>query len=200
MRLRAPLTTVLLAVIVVVFALDYLLGGGSHPLLRWGADSARAVAAGQWWRLVTSLFLHLGLLHLAVNGWALYQLGTLFEIWLGSLRLAVVFFTAGIAGSLASLAFTLAHTNGISAGASGAIFGILGALITFLALRRGQLRPEAKSLLFQLLFWAAVNVYLGFTVAVIDNSAHLGGFAAGLVLGLFLRERAVFRPASRAEL
>jgi len=193
MRIRAPLTALLLAVIGVVFALDTLLGGGSHPLLAWGADSARAVAAGQWWRLVTSLFLHIGLVHLAVNGWALYQLGTLFEIWLGSVRLAVVFFAAGIAGSLTSLVFTLAATDGISAGASGAIFGILGALISFLALRRGSLRPEAKSLLFQLLLWAAINVYLGFTVAVIDNAAHLGGFAAGLVLGLVLRERAVFR-------
>ena len=68
MRIRAPLTALLLAVINVVFALNTLLGGSSHPLLAWGADSARAVAAGQWWRLVTSLFLHIRLVHLAVNG------------------------------------------------------------------------------------------------------------------------------------
>lgn len=187
---RAPLTWTLLGVIAVTFALDNLLG--DHPLLRLGADSAQAVAGGQLWRLVTSLFLHLGLVHLAVNAWALYQLGTLFEVWLGSGRLALVFFATGIAGSLASVLFTLAGTAGLSAGASGAIFGILGALITFLLRRRDRLRPAAKSLLLQLLFWAAINVFLGFQIAVIDNAAHLGGFAAGLGLGLVLREREIF--------
>ena len=185
---RAPLTATLLAVIVVVFVLDnYVLPG--HLLLALGADQAPAVFSGQLWRPLTSLFLHGGLFHVAVNGWALYQLGTLFEILLGSSRLALVFFTSGLAGSIASLVWTLAGTRGISVGASGAIFGLMGALIAFLVRRRDRLRPAAKSLLFQLLFWAAINVYLGFTVAVIDNSAHLGGCAAGLALGFFFDDR-----------
>lgn len=189
---RSPLTVALLALIGLVFAADAL--SPDHLLLRLGANHAASIDAGQYWRLLTSVFLHLGVLHLVVNGWALFQLGGIFELWLGSARLALVFFTAGIAGSLASLAFTLAGSGGISAGASGAIFGILGALIAFLARRRDRLRPAAKSLLVQLLVWAGINVYLGFTISVIDNAAHLGGCAAGFLLGLFLRERAVFRP------
>jgi rhomboid protease GluP len=187
---RAPLTTLLLAAIGAVFAADALLGGWhAHPLIDLGANQAQRVAQGELWRPLTSVFLHLGLFHLLVNGWALYQLGQLFEVWLGSVALALVYFASGLAGSLASLAFTLAGTDGISAGASGAIFGILGALIGFLARRRDRLSPEAKSLLVQLLVWAAINVVLGFSVAVIDNAAHLGGFAVGLGLGFVLPPR-----------
>lgn len=192
-RVRAPLTLTLLAAIGVVFAADRLLGGGGRWLLALGANQAPLVAAGQIWRPLTSIFLHLDLFHLLVNGWALYQLGLLFEVWLGPGRLALVFFVSGLAGSAASLVFTLAGTQGISAGASGAIFGILGALIAFLARRRGRLRPAARSLLVQLVVWAGINVFLGFTVAVIDNSAHLGGFTVGLVLGLVLQERQIYR-------
>jgi rhomboid protease GluP len=188
---RAPVTVALLVAIGAVYAADALVG--DHLLLRLGANHEPAVEAGQYWRLLTSVFLHLGLLHLAVNCWALYQLGSLLEIWLGSARLALVFLVSGLAGSLASVVFTLAGTNGVSAGASGAIFGILGALIAFLARRRDRLRPAARSLLWQLLFWAGVNVVLGIRVEIIDNAAHMGGFAAGLALGFFLRERAVDR-------
>jgi rhomboid protease GluP len=177
---RAPLTTLLLAAIGAVFAADALLGGWhAHPLIDLGANQAQRVAQGELWRPLTSVFLHLGLFHL----------GQLFEVWLGSVALALVYFASGLAGSLASLAFTLAGTDGISAGASGAIFGILGALIGFLARRRDRLSPEAKSLLVQLLVWAAINVVLGFSVAVIDNAAHLGGFAVGLGLGFVLPPR-----------
>jgi rhomboid protease GluP len=185
---RAPVTVALLVAIGAVYAADALVG--DHLLLRLGANHEPAVEAGQYWRLLTSVFLHLGLLHLAVNCWALYQLGSLLE-GLGSARLALVFLVSGLAGSLASVVFTLAGTNGVSAGASGAIFGILGALIAFLARRRDRLRPAARSLLWQLLFWAGVNVVLGIRVEIIDNAAHMGGFAAGLALGFFLRERAV---------
>lgn len=151
---------------------------------------------GEYWRLVASMFLHIGVLHLLVNAWALFQLGGLFEIWLGHWRTALVFFATGIAGSLASLAFTLRPSEGagLSAGASGAIFGILGALIAFLFRRREHLTSQAKGLLSQLLFWAGLNVFFGFTVPGIDNAAHLGGCAAGLLLGAVFQDRRRFRP------
>lgn len=195
---RAPLTTALLAAIGVAFAAEIALGLTAGAGLAGPTDRRVLVAlganvwpltAGDAWRLVASLFLHIGFLHLLVNAWALFQLGSLFEGWAGSTRMAIVYFLGGIAGSLASVTFTLAGTGRISAGASGAIFAVLGALIAFLVRRHERLRPEAKSLLVQLLFWAGLNVWLGFTSEAIDNGGHLGGFAAGLVIGFFLRER-----------
>ncbi len=120
-----------------------------------------------------------------LNGWALLQLGGLCELLLGPWQMAAVYFTTGIAASLASVAFT----HNLSAGASGAIFGLLGALISFLLRRRRSLLPRGKGLLSQLVMWAAINVAFGLYVPHIDNAAHLGGFAAGLLLGLALRRR-----------
>jgi rhomboid protease GluP len=190
---RTPVTTFLLLAIVAVFVLETVRGGSTDTrvLLALGADYPPLVQQGQYWRLVTSMFLHIGLLHLVLNGWALYQLGGLFELLLGSGRLLVVYFVSGIAGSIASNLFT----RSLSAGASGAIFGVMGALIAFLMKRRGMLTPQAKSLLMQLLLWAGINVFLGSTTPGIDNAAHLGGCAAGLVVGFFLKERPRYAPA-----
>ena len=197
---RAPLTAALLAAVGLGFVAETVLGGSVDPRVLVALGANVAPLDGQYWRLVASLFLHIGLLHLVVNAWALYQLGGLFEIWLGSSRLALVFFATGIAGSWASVVFTLAGSaqRGISAGASGAIFGILGALIAFLARRRDRLTPAAKGLLLQLLFWAGLNVFLGVSVEAIDNSAHMGGFAAGLVLGAFSKPHRRHREAEEA--
>lgn len=188
---RARFTATLLALIAVAFLVETALGGSTRQgvLLFLGAN--RWPLEGEYWRLLASMFLHIGLFHVLVNGWALYQLGALFEIWVGWKRMAAVYFASGILGSAASLWFTLRPAEGptLSAGASGAIFGILGALIGFLFRRRDRLTPQAKGLLFQLLFWAALNVFLGFTAAGIDNSAHMGGFATGLVFGAFLQSR-----------
>jgi rhomboid protease GluP len=184
---RTPVTTLLLLAIAAGYVVQMVLG---DPVIEAGANYGPAVLHGEWWRLVTSMFLHGGLLHLALNGWALYQLAGLFEIWLGSARLLLVYFVSGIAGSLAS-AFI---SDVPSVGASGAIFGLLGALISFLLRRHEDLTPQAKSLLMQLVGWAVINVVFGFSVKGIDNAAHLGGAAAGLLLGFVLRPRV--RPAT----
>jgi len=184
---RTPVTTLLLLAIAAGYVAQMVLG---DQVIEAGANYGPAVVHGEWWRLVTSMFLHGNLVHLLVNGWALYQLAGLFEIWLGSARLLVVYFASGIAGSLAS-----ALISGVpSVGASGAIFGLLGALISFLLRRRDVLTPQARSLLMQLVGWAVINVVFGFSVKGIDNAAHLGGAAAGFLLGLVLRPR--FRPAT----
>jgi len=182
---RTPVTTFLLIAIGVCFAAQYLTGLEDGPLVQLGINYGPAVREGQYWRLVTSMFLHGGLVHVALNAWGLYQLGSLFELLLGSPRLLLVFFVTGIAGSLASDMFTHAP----SLGASGAIFGVMGALIAFLLRRRGALTPQGKSILMQLVGWAVINVFFGFSTPGIDNSAHLGGCAAGLLLGFFLPER-----------
>lgn len=187
---RTPLTTLLLILIAVGFGLQVFLGDG---LTSAGANYGPAVfQEGQWWRLVTSMFLHGGIVHLLLNGWGFFQLGALFETWLGSIRLLLVYFASGIAGSLASAFFSEVP----SVGASGAIFGVLGALIAFLVRRHQLLTPQAKSLLFQLVGWAVINVFFGFTSPGIDNAAHLGGCAAGFLLGLGLREQPHHRSAA----
>jgi rhomboid protease GluP len=188
---RTPVTTALLAAIWALFVVETFQGGSTdaQTLVKLGANVPQLVLAGEYWRLVASMFLHIGLVHLLVNSWALYQLGSLFEILLGSVSLLVVYFLSGIAGSVASVMFSRAD---LSAGASGAIFGLMGALIAFLLKRREMLTPQARSLLMQLLLWAGINVFLGFSIPGIDNAAHLGGAAAGFLLGLGLRPR--FRP------
>lgn len=193
---QAPVTTLLLVLIGIAFLAETLLGGSTEPrvLLTLGANFPPLVLQShQYWRLVASMFLHIGFVHLLVNGWALLQLGALFELILGSRKLLLVYFVSGIAGSLASVMFT----RSLSAGASGAIFGVMGALIAFLLKRRQLLTPQAKGLLSQLVGWAVINVFLGFSIPGIDNAAHLGGCTAGLLLGLGLRERP--RPAPRYE-
>lgn len=190
---RAPVTTLLLVLIGIVFLVETVRGGSTSPevLLALGANfSPLVLEAHQYWRLVASMFLHIGWVHLLVNGWALLQLGALFELLLGSGKMLLVYFVSGIAGSLASVMFT----RNLSAGASGAIFGLMGCLIAFLLKRRQSLTPQAKSLLSQLVGWAAVNVFLGFSMPGIDNAAHLGGCAAGFLFGLALRERPRYEP------
>jgi rhomboid protease GluP len=186
---RAPLTRTLLIAIAAVFVADMAtrLLLERAILVEYGASWAAPVLAGQVWRLATAMFLHAGILHLLVNGWALYQLGALVEILLGSARLAAIYFASGLAGSLASVAWDLVSGNAVpSVGASGAIFGLLGFLIAFLLRHRDRLRPEARSLLVQLMFWAALNIVFGFTTPMIDNAAHLGGLAVGLVCGALI--------------
>lgn len=191
---RAPVTRLILVVIAVVFALEVLRGGSTRidVLLKLGANYGPLVLDdGQWWRLFTSMFLHFGIFHLLFNGFALFQLGTLYEAWTGSARFSALYIASGLAGSLASTLFHNLPSQEavVSAGASGAIFGLLGALIALLLKRRDRLLPQARSLLKQLAFWAGLNIFLGFTGMALDNSAHLGGLVAGMVLGFFVEPR-----------
>ena len=179
---RTPVTIFLLLAIGAGFVLETLAGGSTDQrvLVATGANYAPLVWQGQWWRLLTSVFLHIGLAHLLLNGWALFQLGALFELWLGSIQLLVVFLVSGVVGSLASLLWS----HGLSAGASGAIFGLIGALIAFLVRRHDMLSPAGRSILGQLVLWAAINIVFGLSMPGIDNAAHFGGAAAGFLLGL----------------
>ena len=185
---RAPVTWLLLAGIGLMFAAETWLGGSTETqvLVFLGANVPQLVWGGQWWRLFTCLFIHIGALHLLLNSYALYQLGTMFEVLMGSGRMLAVYFASGLGGALASLFFM---RGDLSAGASGAIFGLLGALVGFLMRRRNRLHPSGKQLLSSLLLWAGINVVFGLTNPMIDNAGHGGGAVTGLVLGLLLRER-----------
>lgn len=185
---RAPITVSLIIAIMIVFlgevssGIPFFAVGPAYTeqLQRMGALKPGVFESGELWRLVTAMFVHVGLLHLLLNVWALFQLGSIFEAMFGSTRFLITYFVSGIVASAASAYFT----GGTAAGASGAIFGILGALI--LSIRRSPLwRHQAwtRGFIQQLIGWALINIVIGF-MPQIDNAAHIGGFVAGLALGL----------------
>lgn len=149
--------------------------------LRWGSNYAPLTANGEWWRLVSSMFLHFGLIHLALNMWCLYAFGILTERLYGSARFVCIYLCAGATGSLLSLAW---NPGANSAGASGAVFGVLGALIAFvLDKRNGVPRSIVMAQRGSLLAFAGYNLVFGAIHPAIDNAAHIGGLIAGAVLG-----------------
>lgn len=188
-RYRPPVTTALLVVNTLVFVAMAAAGRSlSEPpsslLLKWGANWGPLSLDGQPWRILTSNYVHIGIPHFAFNMWALWQLGWLTERIFGGWTYLLTYTACGIAGGLASLWW---HPLVVGAGASGAIFGLVGALISALYLGRLPL-PEAarKGLLKNLLIVVAVNLFLGASSHGIDNAAHLGGLAMGLGLGAAL--------------
>lgn len=165
---------------------------GAHPLspsgemlIAWGANFAPLTAAGEWWRLPAAAFLHSGVLHLALNMWALWDAGRLTERLYGSVPFLLIYLAAGVTGSLAS---ALWNPEGVvSIGASGAVFGVLGALGAFLAVQKHSVpRQVVLGLRASVLTFMGYALLIGFLVPGIDNAAHLGGMAAGFLLGAIL--------------
>ena len=189
---RIPVTSAIIGVNLIVF-LAMVLSGVSlaepqnGDLVRWGANTGWVTLSTQPWRMLTSTYVHVGLLHLLLNMWCLWNLGALaeqiFERW--TYFLAYTF--CGLAGSLASVSL---HPTRLGAGASGAIFGLAGALIS--ALYLGHLpvpRSVLKPILKSLVSFAAYNLVFGAIIHVIDNTAHIGGLVCGLGLGAVLAPR-----------
>ena len=203
-RLSLPLSKprvvyALLAINVLMYgltlALSYLSRNAVDPrfgdaftmvLYELGAKYGPAIDAGQYWRFITPIFLHGGLIHLAFNSYALYALGPETERVYGSTRFLAIYMLAGFAGSIASYV----HSPGLSIGASGAIFGLIGALAAFFYSARGLLGAEAsRRQITQLISLAAINIVIGLSVQAVDNAAHLGGLCAGAIAGFVLAPR-----------
>jgi len=183
-----PVTKLLVAINLLIFVAMLASGAGlwhssNSVQLAWGANFGPATQEGEWWRLGTAMFLHFGLVHLTLNLWALWDAGQLVERMYGHARFTAIYFASGLAGNLLSL---VAHKGlAISGGASGAIFGIYGALLVFLWCERGRLHPHE----FRWFFWGAmafaiVSLGLGLAITGIDNAAHIGGFVTGLLGGI----------------
>lgn len=160
--------------------------------VEWGTNYGPQTLSGQWWRLFTSIFVHFGLFHFALNMVSLYVIGRITERLYGNLRFAALYLFAGLTGSLASV---LSHPVQNSAGASGAIFGVFGALLVFLLKYRHELPSSiAVQQRTSILILGGYNLLSGFTHQGIDNAAHLGGLAGGTLIGLTL-SRSLNEPA-----
>lgn len=184
---RIPVTVGLVAANVVAAAAIWLvfrstadLGG----LVRAGANVKAATTGGEPWRLVSHMFVHVGLLHLLINGYGLWVLGKITEQLYGSRRFLFVYVAGGVAGGLAS---TYLGGPATSAGASGAVFALLGAALVELGIHRKSYPQRwTGSLTGLLLVLTAANIVVGFLYPLIDQAAHLGGLGAGLALGVLL--------------
>src|SRR5690242_10311791 len=185
---HVPVTAALVTVNLLVFLAMLASGAGlwhssNSVQLAWGANFGPATQDGEWWRLGSAMFLHFGAIHLTLNMWALWDGGQLVERMYGHARFALIYFSSGLAGNLLSL---VAHKGlAISGGASGAIFGIYGALLIFLWRERRNLHPRD----FRWFFWgaagfASASLVLGLVITGIDNAAHIGGFLTGVLGGV----------------
>jgi rhomboid protease GluP len=190
----APATYILIGINIAVY-LGMVLGGVSpwaptaEQIMRWGASrGVNEILFGQWWRLLSATFVHVGIIHLGTNMWCLWNLGLLGEPLLGVLGVFSVYVLTGVAGNLLSSAVS---PGIVGAGASGAVFGIAGVLI--LLLNGPHLpfpREELRRLRRSVIYFALINLAIGGATLLysggikIDNMAHLGGFFSGLALGV----------------
>ena len=204
---HAPATYLLIAINCGVFLA--MLARGVSPwmptvdqLMAWGADRPDNILIhGQWWRIVTAMFVHVGIIHIATNMWCLWNLGLLAEPLMGSYGLFSAYILTGAAGNLLSTFHGAWPGNEpmgnpyfqAGAGASGAVFGIAGVLIVLLKSNRLPIpQVELKRLRKSVIYFAAINLIIGFSVNFgsgltgisIDNSAHLGGFLCGLLFAV----------------
>lgn len=155
-----------------------------QDLVRWGANFGPLTVGGQWWRLLTCVFIHGGLLHIAFNMWCLWDLGRLAESLYGHWTFAVVYLVTGLSASLTSLAWNPAV---LSVGASGAIFGIAGALLASFYLGEFSLpRAAITGTLRSVAMFVGYNLIFGAVIARTDNAAHVGGLVMGLILGALI--------------
>lgn len=174
--------------------LEVLLGGFSLPqLTAWGANTApltigTPAASAEPWRLLTAAFLHGNLLHVGMNLLVLRQIGETAERLLGSATYAAVYLLAALGGSIASLGWHAVHNPlAVSVGASGAVFGVMGATLGF-ALARKEAVPRRiyRALLNSGLWFTGINIAFGLSMSMVDNAAHIGGLVVGVLAGAAL--------------
>ena len=182
---NSSVTIVLLCLNFLFWMIAEIIGStnDANTLVDFGALFGPLIAAGEFWRLFSSLFLHVGLLHLLFNSFALFIFGPIIENLFGKFRFIIIYLFSGVSGSLISLYF---NPLVVAAGASGAIFGLLGALAAFFLLKRNILGVFAQKNFIAVIILVAFNMFFGFLIPGVDNFAHLGGFISGLVISLVL--------------
>ena len=184
---QEPATIILVVLIVLVFLAVEFTGFSQDTvhMLDWGAAYTPCIVEeGETYRIFTSMFLHFGIEHLINNMLVLFVLGSRLERVIGSLRFAVIYFLGGIAGNVVSLLYDLRQGEAaVSAGASGAVFAVMGGMILVVLCNKGRLEDLSMR---QILILAVFSLYFGFTSSGVDNAAHLGGFLAGFILAVIV--------------
>ncbi len=186
-----PATVGLLAVLVAIFVVMMYQGHGqitNAVAYRWGVSDPQLIHDGQWQLLVTSIFLHGSIMHIAMNGLSLYWFGASIERIFGSRKFLILFMATGILANIVSFV----HLKEPSLGASGAIFGLVGAGLIFPIRWRSLVNERARrSILTQLTIITVLNLAIDSSIPGIDNWAHIGGLAAGAVIGFFILPEAL---------
>lgn len=191
-------TNALIAVNVIVYVWEVLAGtqmDSGPSLIAHGALYGRLVMEGQWWRIFSGAFMHAGLAHIGLNMFALYQLGRFVEYALGPWRMLAVYFVSLVCGGMSVVIFA---PDDPTVGASGAIFGLFGALLA-IGVRLGK---RGRSLIAQTVPILLLNLVFTFAVPFISKSGHLGGLAGGFLAGLLLfmtRRSALTAAPAQAE-
>jgi len=184
---RRPLFTyIFLGANVLIFLLMALAGGSTNEstLMAFGVKSNPEIARGEWWRFITPIFIHIGMLHLFFNSYALWIVGPQVEKLYGAARFVILYVLTGVAGVYANYFY---HPQSESAGASGAIFGLFGVLLVFGVRYRNSIPPFFKRAVGTgVLPVIVINLIIGFTIPAIDNSAHIGGLLAGAALAALI--------------
>jgi rhomboid protease GluP len=171
----------ILVFLAMMFAGVHIIHPNGQELLEWGANRRIDTTSGDWWRLLTSMFLHGGIMHLFLNIYGLVLASIFVEPILGSARYAVLYFVSGITGSIASIMW---YENTVSVGASGAIFGLFGAILAVTL--TGVFAKESKKLVLILFGPFVLISLLAGLAGGIDNAAHLGGLISGAITGLII--------------
>src|SRR5579871_2780551 len=179
---RTPYTYFFFGFNIFIFILMAFAGGSTNEptLMAFGVKSNPEIALGQWWRFVTPIFLHIGLLHILFNSYALWIVGPQVEKLYGGARFVILYVLTGVAGVAGSYYY---HPETQSAGASGAIFGLFGVLLVFGIRHRHDIPPFFKRAVGTgVLPVIVINLIIGFTIPAIDNSAHISGLLCGMAL------------------
>ena len=198
--LGTPITSALIAINVLVFLITLSQGSGGSPsgsLFEKGELIGSQVGHGDWWRLFTAMFLHAGYLHIAFNMFALWLLGSVVEQAVGPLRFLLLYFASGLAGSAGALVLPITHFAGgwstqyqpdlPTVGASGAIFGIMGALLVLEYLQTGSFAGQALTMI-------VINLGISFAIPNISIGGHIGGLIGGIVGTYALTRTRYMRP------
>ena len=184
---KEPVTAVLLLLNIIIFLVTDFTGETDNTIhmLECGAAYPPFIMEnGEYYRLFTCMFLHFGIEHLANNMLVLFVLGQRLEPVVGKIRFLLIYFLGGIGGNLISLVFDIKGGNyAVSAGASGAVFAVMGAMIWVVIRNRGRLQDISTR---QMLVMAAFSLYFGFASSGVDNAAHVGGMICGILLAVVL--------------
>jgi membrane associated rhomboid family serine protease/Flp pilus assembly protein TadD len=196
------ITTILIGLNALVFVIMVLRGvspflPSPQQAIAFGADVGRLTLNGQWWRLVTSMFVHFGIVHIGLNMWCLWNLGRAAEQLMGRVSYLLAYFVSGIFASIVSVYW---HPMAAGAGASGAIFGMAGVLVSYVYLKKTPSHLQINSrMLGSLGTFIAYNLAFG-ALPGISNAAHIGGLVMGLAVGAVLPAASASEPARRTRL